>query len=46
MKKRTRSNYNGIRKYESPYTGLLFCGDCGSPMFFMSCNQLDPAYTC
>ena len=46
MKKRTRSNYNGIRKYETPYTGLLFCGDCGSPMFSMSSKQLDPAYTC
>ena len=46
MKKRTRSNYNGIRKYETPYTGLLFCGDCGGPMFSMSSKQLDPAYTC
>ena len=46
MKRRKRSNYNGIRKYETPYTGLLFCGDCGSPMFSMSRKDLDPAYTC
>ena len=46
MKRRMRNNYNGIRKYETPYTGLLFCGDCGSPMFSMSRKDLDPAYTC
>ena len=46
MQRRKRSNYNGIRKYETPYTGLLFCGDCGSPMFSMSRKDLDPAYTC
>ena len=46
MKRRMRNSYNGIRKYETPYTGLLYCGDCGSPMFSMSRKDLDPAYTC
>ena len=46
MKRRRRSGYNGVRKYETPYTGLLFCGDCGSPMFSMSRKDLAPAYTC
>ena len=31
--------------YETPYIGLLFCGDCGNPMFSMSRKGLDPAYT-
>ena len=43
---RTRSNYNGIKKYENVYSGFLFCGDCGSPMFSMSRGDLRPAYTC
>ena len=44
--KRTRSNYRGIKKYDNVYSGFLFCGDCGSPMFAMSRKDLQPAYTC
>lgn len=46
MKKRTRSNYRGKKKYDNDYTGILFCGDCGSPMFSMSRDDLAPAYRC
>lgn len=46
MKSRTRSNYRGIKKYNTDYSGYLFCGDCGSPMFSMSRKDLAPAYTC
>lgn len=44
--KRTRSHYRGIKKNDNAYSGFLFCGDCGSPMFAMSRNDLKPAYTC
>ena len=46
MKLRSRSNYRGIKKYDNVYTGRLFCGDCGSPMFSMSRPDLAPAYRC
>lgn len=46
MKKRTTSHYRGIKKYANDYTGLLYCGDCGSPMFSMSRGDLAPAYLC
>ena len=46
MGKRSITCYNGIRKYEAPYSGVLYCGDCGSPMFSMSRKDLHPAYTC
>jgi len=45
-KKRTKTNYRGVRKYDSAYSGFLYCGDCGSPMFSMSRADLKPAYTC
>ena len=45
-KQRTRSNYRGIKKYDNVYSGFLYCGDCGSPMFSMSRNDLKPAYLC
>ena len=44
--KRTRSNYRGIKKYDNVYSGFLYCGDCGSPMFSMSRSDLKPAYLC
>ena len=44
--KRTTSNYRGVKKYDNVYSGFLFCGDCGSPMFAMSRKDLQPAYTC
>lgn len=43
---RTRSNYRGVKKYDNVYSGYLFCGDCGSPMFSMSRADLAPAYRC
>ena len=46
MKKRTTSHYRGVKKYDNPYSGYLFCGDCGSPMFAMSRDDLAPAYRC
>ncbi len=46
MKKRSRDNYRGVKKYDNVYSGLLECGDCGSPMFSMSRPDLMPAYRC
>jgi len=44
--RRTKSNYRGVKKNDNVYSGFLFCGDCGSPMFAMSRSDLAPAYTC
>ncbi len=44
--KRTRSHYRGQKKYDNTYSGYLYCGDCGSPMFSMSRGDLKPAYVC
>ena len=44
--KRTTANYRGVKKYDNVYSGFLFCGDCGSPMFSMSRKDLSAAYTC
>ena len=46
LSKRTTSHYRGVKKYDTPYTGYLFCGDCGSPMFSRSRPDLAPAYIC
>ncbi|MGN1136709.1 MAG: stage V sporulation T C-terminal domain-containing protein, partial [Oscillospiraceae bacterium] len=43
---RSRSNYRGIKKYRTDYTGYLLCGDCGKPMSSMSRPELAPAYRC
>ncbi len=45
-RKRTKSNYRGQKKYDNIYSGYLYCGDCGSPMFSMSRDDLKPAYVC
>ncbi len=45
-KKRSKSNYRGMKKYDNVYSGFLVCGDCGSPMFSMSRSDLKPAYIC
>ena len=45
IKLRNKSGYNGKRKYENVYSGLMFCGDCGAPMFSMSRPNLN-AYHC
>lgn len=46
LKQRTASHYRGIKKYDNVYSGFMFCGDCGSPMFSMSRGDMAPAYTC
>lgn len=46
LKKRSTSNYRGIKKYDNVYSGLMVCGDCGSPMFPMSRKELKDAYRC
>ena len=43
---RSTNNYRGVKVNDNVYSGLLVCGDCGSPMFAMSRNDLAPAYTC
>ena len=44
--KRSTANYRGVKKNDNVYSGFLYCGDCGSPMFAMSRKDLSPAYTC
>lgn len=46
LKHRSTAHYRGVRKFENVYSGYLFCGDCGSPLFSMSRSDLAPAYTC
>ena len=46
LKKRTAAHYRGVKKYETPYTGYLYCGDCKAPMFSRSRPNLDPSYVC
>ena len=46
LKGRSKSNYRGQKKYDTTYSGFMFCGDCGSPMFSMSRPDLAPAYIC
>ena len=46
LKMRSGNGYNGVKKYETSYSGYLFCGDCGAPMFSMSRPNLAPAYRC
>ena len=45
-KQRSTSHYRGQKKYENNYSGYLFCGDCGSPMFSRSRPDLADAYIC
>ena len=46
LKKRTTTHYRGVKEYDNVYSGFMFCGDCGSPMFSMSRSDIAPAYTC
>lgn len=46
IKKRSKASYRGVKKYDNIYSGYLFCGDCGAPMFSMSRADLPPAYRC
>ena len=43
---RSTSHYRGVKINDNVYSGFLFCGDCGSPMFAMSRRDLSAAYTC
>lgn len=45
LKSRTRDNYRGVKKYNNAYSGLLVCGDCGSPMFAMG-RKDNGSYRC
>ncbi len=46
LKQRTTNHYRGVKKYDNTYSGYIFCGDCGSPMFALSRKDLAQAYTC
>ncbi len=46
LKDRSTNHYRGIKKNDNTYSGLLFCGDCGSPMFALSRKDLAEAYRC
>lgn len=46
LRQRSRGHYRGEKKYPTPYSGYLFCGDCGSPLFSRSRPQLAPQYVC
>ena len=46
LKLRSRNHYRGMKKYPCEYSGFLFCGDCGSPMFSRSRPDLKPSYLC
>ena len=46
LRRRSQTTYRGVKKYDNVYSGYLFCGDCGSPMFSMSRADLAPAYRC
>ena len=43
---RSTAHYRGVKKYDNVYSGFLFCGDCGSPMFAMSRRDIKDAYRC
>ena len=43
---RSTAHYRGQKKYDNTYSGFLECGDCGSPMFAMSRQDLKDAYRC
>ena len=46
MAKRSTNHYHGVGKYSTKYTGILVCGDCGSPMFSRSTPRMAPSYIC
>ncbi len=43
---RSTSHYRGVKINDNVYSGFLFCGDCGSPMFAMSRRDIRGAYRC
>ena len=46
LESRAEGHYRGVKKYDNVYSGFIFCGDCGAPMFSISNPKRDPAYTC
>ena len=46
LRQRSAAHYRGVRKYPCDYSGLIFCGDCGEPMFSRSRPDLRPSYIC
>ena len=46
LAERSTNHYRGVKKYDNVYSGFLECGDCGSPMFAMSRQDLKDAYRC
>ena len=46
LESRTEGHYRGVKKYDNVYSGFIFCGDCGAPMFSISNPKREPAYTC
>ena len=46
LARRSKNHYRGVKKNENNYSGFLFCGDCGSPMFARNRSGLADAYIC
>ena len=46
LRHNTKVHYRGVRKYKNPYTGRIFCADCGSPMFSTSNPKRPDGYVC
>ena len=46
LSRRSKNHYRGVKKNENNYSGFLFCGDCGSPMFARNRSGLADAYIC
>ena len=46
LRQRSTGHYRGEKKYATDYSGFLFCGDCGSPLFSRSRKDLPPQYVC
>ena len=45
-RKSTRNNYSGTSLYKNPYTGIVKCADCGSPMFAVGGKTYRRGYSC
>ena len=45
-RKSTRNNYSGSSLYKNPYTGIIKCADCGSPMFAVGGKTYRRGYSC
>ena len=46
LARRSKNHYRGVKKNENNYSGFLFCGDCGAPMFARNRAGLADAYIC